>query len=106
MAIPTGAGMVRQQATKKIKTKLLKKYLLLLILAVSFSSYSADSTASGQYNFVKMDYLGLNDEYETPYFVFQGEKLGPVMILDGGIHGDEIASYMACDSIVKYLKLF
>jgi hypothetical protein len=52
-----------------------------------------------------MDFFGLNDEYETPFFIFQGKKSGPVMILDGGIHGDEIASYMACDSIVKYIKL-
>ncbi|MCX7878970.1 MAG: succinylglutamate desuccinylase/aspartoacylase family protein [Ignavibacteria bacterium] len=71
--------------------------------------FSSDSTSGGlsQYNFTKQDYLGLNDEYETPYFIFEGrEKKTPVMILDGGIHGDEIASYMACDSIVKYLKLY
>jgi hypothetical protein len=52
-----------------------------------------------------MDYFGENDEYETPYFVFKGRKDGPVMMLDGGIHGDEVAGYMACDSIVKYIKL-
>ncbi len=27
------------------------------------------------------------------------------MILDGGIHGDEIASFIACDSIVKFIKI-
>lgn len=65
------------------------------------SSYSE----SGFYNFVRQDYFGLNDEYETPFFVFKGKTPGPVMILDGGIHGDEIASYMACDTIVKYINL-
>jgi hypothetical protein len=72
------------------------------------SGSKSDTSAAGEsstYTFIKMDYFGMNDEYETPYFVFKGKKDGPVMILDGGIHGDEIASYMACDSIVKYIKI-
>jgi hypothetical protein len=90
----------------KIKSAL-KILLLLLFLNVSFLAAQASDTSSADklYNFVKMDYFGLHDEYETPYFVFQGKEKGPVMILDGGIHGDEIASYMACDSIVKYISL-
>lgn len=82
---------------------------VLLFLFVSQSVLSFSDTTShyepGQYTFIRQDYFGLNDEYETPYYVFKGKKPGPVMILDGGIHGDEIASYMACDSIVKYLNL-
>jgi hypothetical protein len=87
---------------KKLFLFLTLLFLQQLIFASSdTSSYSETS----QYTFIKQDYLGLNDEYETPYFVFKGSKPGPVMILDGGIHGDEIASYMACDSIVKYIVL-
>lgn len=84
------------------------KFILVLLffsLNLSASPVSDTSASDKLYNFVKMDYFGLHDEYETPYFVFQGKEKGPVMILDGGIHGDEIASYMACDSIVKYLNL-
>ncbi len=92
--------------------KLFQKINVVLLLAAvlfrgniySFSDTSS-SSESGYYNFVRQDYFGLNDEYETPFFVFKGKTPGPVMILDGGIHGDEIASYMACDSIVKYIKL-
>jgi len=80
--------------------------LLLFITCLSFAGFRDSTSGSGSfYNFVKQDYFGLNDEYETSYFIFMGKKPGPVMILDGGIHGDEIASYMACDSIVKYLNL-
>jgi hypothetical protein len=89
----------------------LKKTLsiLLFVTSVYSQSYYSDTSSIEEkklYSFVKQDYFGLNDEYETPYFVFKGKKPGPVMILDGGIHGDEIASYMACDSIVKYLNLY
>lgn len=88
---------------QQLATKLLV-IILLFSAGISFSHDSRDSVRR-LYNFVKQDYFGQNDEYETPYFVFMGRKPGPVMILDGGIHGDEIASYMACDSIVKYLNL-
>ena len=81
--------------------------LIFLLASSLYCGFFGDTSSySGKlYNFVKLDYFGQFDEYETPYFVFMGEKPGPVMILDGGIHGDEIASYMACDSIVKYLNL-
>lgn len=84
-------------------------FLLIFSRSVLFSSSFIDTTSgseSGQYTFVRQDYFGLYTDYETPFYVFKGAKTGPVMILDGGIHGDEIASYMACDSIVKYINLF
>jgi hypothetical protein len=94
-----------------LKKNALKNLITLIALVFFFtgntlSAHVADSSGSGKYyTFVKQDYFGLNDEYETPYYVFTGKTSGPVMILDGGIHGDEIASYMACDTIVKYLNL-
>jgi hypothetical protein len=89
----------------------LKKIVILLLVLSGYiySGDSGDSSSSSEhdkYTFIRQDYFGQNDEYETPFFVFKGKEPGPVMILDGGIHGDEIASYMACDSIVKYLNLF
>lgn len=80
-------------------------FIFLLNAAVYAGSDTSSYSVSGNYTFIRQDYFGLNDEYETPYFFFKGSKPGPVMILNGGIHGDEIASYMACDSIVKYLNL-
>src|SRR4030095_8570470 len=79
--------------------------IVTIVVLLTCSVYSYDSTYAGQYSFVRQDYFGLHDEYETPFFIFTGSEPGPVMILDGGIHGDEIASYMACDSIVRYIYL-
>jgi len=75
------------------------------IYASGKSDTSSNYKDGSLYNFTRMDYLGSHEDYETPFFVFKGKKSGPVMILDGGIHGDEIASYMACDSIVKYINV-
>lgn len=49
--------------------------------------------------------MGENDEYETPYFALIGEKTVPTILVHGGMHGDEIASYMACDEIIKNINL-
>src|ERR1043166_1326668 len=62
--------------------------------------YDSDSSSS-----VSSYLLGEHDVYETPYYVFKGKTEYPKMILDGGIHGDEIAAYMACDEIVKNITL-
>lgn len=89
-----------------------KKIILSALFIITWSgnvfaySDTSSNNVPGQYTYIRQDYFGLNDEYETPYFIFKGKKPGPVMMLDGGIHGDEIASYMACDSIVKYLNLY
>ncbi len=49
-------------------------------------------------------YLG-RDTFKTPVYAFYGKAKGPVMILDAGIHGDEIAGQIATDSIVKHIKI-
>ncbi len=75
----------------------------LIFSASLFAGNGRDSVSS--YHLLKQDYLGLNDVYETPYYSLIGKKPGPVMILDGGIHGDEIAAYMCCDSILHYINI-
>lgn len=80
---------------------------ILLFLSVSLSAKTGKDSVNTEhsYHLLKQDFLGLNDEYETPYFVLVGKQKGPVMILDGGIHGDEIAAYMCCDSILRYINV-
>jgi hypothetical protein len=72
---------------------------------LSAKSLSDSVSTEKSYHLLKQDYLGFNDEYETPYYVLVGKQKGPVMILDGGIHGDEIASYMCCDSILHNINI-
>ncbi len=49
-------------------------------------------------------YLGFDTIY-TPVYGFYGKEKGPVMVLDGGIHGDEFAAQFACDSIVESISI-
>jgi len=54
---------------------------------------------------IYVNYLCENDIGRTPYYILKGKTETPVIIIDGGIHGDEIAGYMACDTLLKYLKV-
>ncbi len=81
---------------------------LFFMLAVSGEAHmESDSVSSDEksYHFLKQDVLGENDVYETPYYSLVGKKPGPIMILDGGIHGDEVAAFMCCDSILHYINV-
>lgn len=49
-------------------------------------------------------YLG-RDTFKTPVYAFYGKEKGPVMFLDGGIHGDEVAAQYACDSIINHITV-
>ncbi len=86
----------------------IKFYLFLLIVISVGTLYSNDSTTSGDekyYHIIKTGVMGLNDVYETPYYILVGKKTTPVMLVHGGMHGDEIASFMACDEIIKNINL-
>lgn len=49
-------------------------------------------------------YLG-RDTFKTPVYVFRASVKGPVMLLDAGIHGDEVAGQVAADSIVRHITV-
>lgn len=49
--------------------------------------------------------LGSDTAYQTPVYRFKGVEAGPVMVIDAGIHGDEVAPQYAADSLVKYLTI-
>jgi predicted deacylase len=49
-------------------------------------------------------YLG-RDTFRTPVYAFYGLQKGPVMVLDAGIHGDEVAGQYACDSLVANISI-
>ena len=71
------------------------------------ASGSVDSIGSNEkyYELIKEFVLGYNDVYQTPYFALIGKNPNPVMLLHGGMHGDEIAGYMACDSILRNINI-
>ncbi len=74
----------------------------------SHKQYSlSDSTLNSEkfYHLISEHVIGWNDVYQTPYFVLKGKTENPKMLIHGGMHGDEIASFMACDSIMKNINL-
>lgn len=86
-------------------------YVFLFIITVSPFLY-AGGTDTNKYSSetgnqsVSQYLFGLNDEYETPYYVLHGKKTTPVMLVHGGMHGDEMASYLACDEIIKNITIY
>jgi hypothetical protein len=49
--------------------------------------------------------LGATRAYETPYYVLAGSQPGPVLLLQAGIHGDEIAGVLALDALQRALHV-
>ncbi len=93
-------------------------FVILAVVSCSSISYSnskkphSDYTASDTslspekyYHLISEHIIGWNDVYQTPYYVLKGKTESPKMLIHGGMHGDEIASYMACDSIIKNINL-
>ena len=91
-------------------------YILVLFIITGGSSYSnsrhkhhsvSDSTQSSEkfYHTIKEFVMGYNDVYETPYYALIGKNENPKMILHGGMHGDEIAGYMVCDTILSKINI-
>jgi hypothetical protein len=49
--------------------------------------------------------LGQSRPYETEYYVFAGGQPGPVVLIQAGIHGDEIAGILALDILARALQV-
>jgi predicted deacylase len=63
------------------------------------------STSEKFYSLIKSYTVGSNDVYETPYYAILGKTEHPRILVNGGMHGDEIASYMACDTIIRNINI-
>ncbi|BCM93325.1 hypothetical protein IAD21_05216 [Abditibacteriota bacterium] len=44
---------------------------------------------------MRSGFLMSGTRYQTPYFIKEGEKSGPTIVVVGGVHGDEVAGYQA-----------
>ena len=87
--------------------------LLLIYSCISFAQSNPNdiptsdtgSTPEKFYSLIKESLIGYNDVYETPFYTIIGKTEHPKILVDGGMHGDEIASYMACDSIIRNINI-
>ena len=93
-----------------------QNYVILLLLVnscLSFAqSYHNDNSASDTgstlekfYSLIKEGIIGYKDVYETPFYSIIGKTEHPKILVDGGMHGDEIAAYIACDSIIRNINI-
>ncbi len=96
-----------------------RKILIFVFAAVvscsgtSYSKHSYENSRSSDsvypsekyYHLISEHLIGWNDVYETPYYVLRGKSESPKMLVHGGMHGDEIASFIACDSIIRNINL-
>jgi predicted deacylase len=67
--------------------------------------YDSGTSQQKYYHLIKQFTMGYNDVYETPYYALIGKKDTPKMLVHGGMHGDEIAGYMVCDSIIRKINI-
>ena len=74
-----------------------RKFLLLIVLAVA--ALPAFAAAS------ERQVLGARRSYRTPYYVLRGDAPGPVVLIQGGIHGDELAGTFALDAMIKKIAI-
>ncbi|MFA7361570.1 MAG: succinylglutamate desuccinylase/aspartoacylase family protein [Candidatus Kapaibacterium sp.] len=84
------------------------KRLLLLVLIFTLNtvaSFAQSSIDSKQEHFIIDSYIGEEKEYQTPYYIFRTEKEYPKILIDAGIHGDEVAGIYACDTVMKYINV-
>ncbi|MDR3526033.1 MAG: succinylglutamate desuccinylase/aspartoacylase family protein [Rhizomicrobium sp.] len=49
--------------------------------------------------------LGANTAYHTPYYIFRGAAPGPRVLVESGIHGDELAGTYALDEMIRRLTV-
>jgi succinylglutamate desuccinylase len=83
------------------------KRILIIISVVFITStlYPQTSVQKGINHIVIDSYIGENTEYRTPYYILRSDKEYPKILIDAGIHGDEIAGIYACDTVMKYINV-
>jgi succinylglutamate desuccinylase len=83
-------------------TKFAAETLLALLLSLALQASAPSFAMAGEKQAFR---LGEAQPYETPYYVFTGSQPGPVVLLQAGIHGDEIAGVLALDAFERALTV-
>jgi hypothetical protein len=83
---------------------LLKSYILVLMLLSCFAILPAGDILAAEatrQSFI----LGRNQVYQTRYYVFDSGEPGPRVLLQAGVHGDEVAGIFALEEILPRIKV-
>lgn len=84
----------------------MKHFFLIISLTIASAVAFTQPAVKNQKNHFIIDAtIGEGTEYETPYYILRSDKEYPKILIDAGIHGDEIAGIYACDSVMKYINV-
>lgn len=80
-----------------------KSYVMMLTLLICSSLIPAGVSlaAAARETFI----IGRNQMYQTPYYVFDSGVPGPKVLVEAGIHGDEVAGIYALEQILPRIKV-
>jgi hypothetical protein len=81
-----------------------RKFILILLLFIPVLSGAQTVLDNPKDHTLLTNPLG-SDEYKTEYYILRGNNEYPKILIDAGIHGDEIAGIYACDSILKFINV-
>lgn len=73
---------------------------ILLCCCLSFVTIGDAAAAERQ-----LHLIGRNQIYQTPYYVFDTGRPGPRVLVQAGIHGDEVAGISALEQLLPRLRL-
>lgn len=81
-----------------------QKLILILLLLGITSTYAQTVIDNPKDHTLLINTFGSGD-YKTEYYIFRGNDEYPKILIDAGIHGDEIAGIYACDSLFKFINV-
>jgi uncharacterized protein len=88
---------------KKITVLIILYFIL--IFPVFISAQSPQNKSKAKSDFVIDGLIGDTTEYRTPFIIIRSDKEYPKIIIDAGMHGDEVAGAYACDTVMKYIEI-
>jgi hypothetical protein len=81
-------------------------FVLFLTANIStYAEFQQDETYSREKTQMTEKVIGKGSKYETPYYVLKNSSSEPVVLIEAGIHGDEVAGIYALDKLVDRISV-
>jgi uncharacterized protein len=85
--------------------QLLKKFIPVFVLLACSILMPGKPGRAGEAD-RQTSIIGRNQFYQTRYYVFDSQEPGPVVLLEAGVHGDEIAGVYALEELLPRIKIY
>jgi len=82
------------------RNRVLRWVPVLALLAAGFAGTGAAGRAP-----YETHSIGAKTIYQTPYYVFDGRAPGPTVLIEAGIHGNELAGTAALDDLLTKIRV-